>query len=158
MVTSFKYLGRVISETDDNWPKVVRKLARTKTVWRRMPHILSREGATPRVSCLFFKAVIQAVLLLGAETRLVTPRMGTALGRFQTQVARRLTGQIPQSRPGGMWKYTSAAAAREAAGFLKMEEYFRRGQNTVAQYISTQSLLDLCEGSERSPGSQVGMW
>ena len=50
-----------------------------------------------------------------------------------------------------------AAAAREAAGFLTMEEYVRRRQNTVAQYIATRSLLDLCEGSERDPGTRVGM-
>ena len=58
MVTSFKYLGRVISETDDNWPALVRNLARVNTVWRRMSHILSREGATPWVSGFFFKAVM----------------------------------------------------------------------------------------------------
>ena len=33
-----------------------------------------------------------------------------------------------------------------------MQEYARHHQNTVAQYIATQPLLDLCEGSERSPG------
>ena len=38
-----------------------------------------------------------------------------------------------------------------------MEEYIRRRQNTVAKYIPTQSLLDLCEGLERYPGEQVGM-
>ena len=38
-----------------------------------------------------------------------------------------------------------------------MEEYVRRRQNTVAQYIATRSLLDLCEGSERDPGAWVGM-
>ena len=65
MVNSFKYLGRVISATDNNWLAVVRNLDWVKTVWRRMSRILSREGATPRVSGLFFKSVIQAVLLFG---------------------------------------------------------------------------------------------
>ena len=27
----------------------------------------------------------------------------------------------------------------------------------VIQYINTQSLLELCEGSKRDPGAQVGM-
>ena len=49
------------------------------------------------------------------------------------------------------------AAASEAAGLLKMEEYIRRHQNTVAQYITNQSLLDLCEGSERDSGARFGM-
>ena len=39
-----------------------------------------------------------------------------------------------------------------------MEEYVRRRQNMVAQYIATRSLLDLCEGSDRAPGTQVQMW
>ena len=65
MVTSFKYLGQVILETENEWPAAVRNLAREKTVWRRMLRILGREGATPRASGLFFKAVIQAVLLFG---------------------------------------------------------------------------------------------
>ena len=39
-----------------------------------------------------------------------------------------------------------------------MEEYIRRRHNMSAQYIATQSLLDLCEGSERAPGARVGMW
>ena len=38
-----------------------------------------------------------------------------------------------------------------------MEEYVSQRQNSGAQYIATQSLLDLCEGSDRSPGAQVGM-
>ena len=50
------------------------------------------------------------------------------------------------------------ATAREEAGFLTVEYYIRRRHNTVAQYIATQLLLDLCEGSERAPGAQVGMW
>ena len=101
--------------------------------------------------------MIQAVFIFGAETRVFTPRMGTALGGFQIQVARRLTGQLLQRKKYGAWKYTSSAAARYAGGFLMMEEYVRQGQNTVTQYITTRSLLDLYEGLERATGAQVGV-
>ena len=80
-----------------------------------------------------------------------------ALGGFHTQVTRRLMGQIPRRTTGRKWRYTLAAAARKEAGFLNMEEYVRRRQNTVARYITQISLLDLCEGSERAPGAQVRM-
>ena len=83
--------------------------------------------------------------------------MGKALGGFQTQVAIRLTGHLPLRTTDRKWRYISAAVAKEEAGFLWMEEYVRWHQNTVAQYIATQSLLDLCEGLERAPGEQVGM-
>ena len=83
-----------------------------------MPHIISREGAAPRVSGLFYKAVVQSIMLFGAETWVVTPRMGKALGGVQNQVTIRLTGRLPQRIPEGRWRYTSAAASREEAGFL----------------------------------------
>ena len=75
MVTSFKYLGRLISETDNNWPAGMRNLAWAKTVLNRILRILGRGEVTPRVSRLFFKAVIRAVLIFGAENWVVTPRM-----------------------------------------------------------------------------------
>ena len=65
---------------EDDWPVLVRNLARAKKFWISMLRILSREGTPPRVSGIFFKAVIWTVLLLGAETWVVTPRMGKALG------------------------------------------------------------------------------
>ena len=43
-----------------------------------------------------------------------------------------MTGQIPQREIDRMCKYTSAAAAKEEAGFLRMEEYVRQLQNTAA--------------------------
>ena len=68
-----------------------------------------------------------------------------------------MTGRIPRRRTENKWEYTSAATAREEAGFQMMEEYIRRSQNTVTQYIDTRSLLDLCEGTERIPGIRVEM-
>ena len=109
------------------------------------------------MSGFFFKAVAQAVLLFGSETCVTTPRIGKALGGFQDQVARRMTGRLPQRKPDRKWMYNLAATAREEAGLLRMEEYIRRHHNTVTQYIVTQSLLDLREVSERARGERVGM-
>ena len=39
----------------------------------------------------------------------------------------------------------------------KREEYIQQKQNTVAQYISPRSPLDLCDGLERALGERVGM-
>ena len=63
MVTSFRYLERVILATDDDWPTVVRNFSRARAVWRRMVRIIIIEGAEPRVSGFLSKAVVQAVLL-----------------------------------------------------------------------------------------------
>ena len=82
MVTSFRYPGRVILAAYEDWPAVIQNLAKARAVWRRVTRILSREGARPRVSGFFFKAVVQSVLLFSAETWVVTPHMGRVLGGF----------------------------------------------------------------------------
>ena len=79
-MTFFKYLGRMISEADNDWPEVVKNLSRARKVWSRMSLILSREVAAPRVSGFLFKSVVQVVLLFGEETGVVTPRMVKSLG------------------------------------------------------------------------------
>ena len=38
-----------------------------------------------------------------------------------------------------------------------MGEYIQRRQNTVGQYIATQSLLELCEATQSRPRAHVGM-
>ena len=63
--------------------------------------------------------------------------------------------RLPRRTPDRKWIYTSAATAQEEAGIFAMEEYIRRCQNTVAQYIAAISLLDLCERSDRAPGARV---
>ena len=115
------------------------------------------EGAEPRVSVFFLKSVVQAILLFGSETLVVTPRMGRVLGVFQFQVAQRLTGRILQQKTDGKWEYILSEMAKEEAKFHMMEQYISQQQNTVAQYISVISLLYLCEGSERAPGARVGI-
>ena len=85
MVTSFKYLGRLLSVADDGWPVVVQNLVKAQTVWQRMSKILIREGARPRVSIFLFKYVVQSVLLFVSETWLVTPCMGRAWGGSSTK-------------------------------------------------------------------------
>ena len=122
-----------------------------------MKIILSREGVETRVSGFFFKAVVQVVLLSGSENWVVTPYMGRSLGGFQYQVAQPLMGSLLRQKPDRKWKYNSAAASREEAGFHTMEELICHWQNTVAQYITMPSLLDLCEGMKRYMGERVGM-
>ena len=49
-VTAFKYLGRVMTVSDDDWPAVVGNLKKARKIWGRLSRILIREGADPKVS------------------------------------------------------------------------------------------------------------
>ena len=48
-VTEFKYLGRILTATDDNWPAVVGNLGKARRSWGRLSRVIDREGADPKV-------------------------------------------------------------------------------------------------------------
>ena len=48
-VTAFKYLGRVMTAGDDDWPALAGNLVKARKSWGRLAGILSREGADKRV-------------------------------------------------------------------------------------------------------------
>ena len=54
-VTAFKYLGRVMTEGDDDWPAVVGNLQRARKILGWLLLILRREGADPKVLGYFLK-------------------------------------------------------------------------------------------------------
>ena len=95
-VTEFRYLGRVMTYTDDDWPAVAGNLRKARVSWGRLTRILGREEADPKVSRSFYTAVTQQVFLFGAESWVLTKRMESALDDFQGRVAWRLTGRMPR--------------------------------------------------------------
>ena len=46
-VTEFRYLGRILTNTDDDWPAVAGNLRKARVKWGRLARILGREGADP---------------------------------------------------------------------------------------------------------------
>ena len=154
-VSAFRYLGRFLTARDDDWIVVVGNLGKAQKSWGRLSRILSREGSDPKVSGNFFKAMAQAVLLFGAETWVLTQRMEKALDSFQYRVARRLAGKQTCRQTDGSWDYPPLVEALVEAELEGIRKSVTRMQNTVAQYIATRPILDLCERSTRQPGARV---
>ena len=76
---AFTYRGRVLTANDKDWSAVVGNLGKARRSWVQLSWVLGREGADLKVSRAFYTAVTQAVLLFGAETWVLTPRMEKAL-------------------------------------------------------------------------------
>ena len=133
---SFKYLGRILTAGEDDWPAVAGNLRKARKSWGRLHRILRREGANKRVSGNFFKAVVQQLMLFGADTWVVAPRMERALNAFMHGAARRITGRQPRRVWDGKWLYPSLEGAMKESGFKNVRTSINRRQNTVAQYIA----------------------
>ena len=103
----------------------------------------------------FYKAFAQAVLFFGAETWVLTQRMEKALDIFQSRVARGVTGNHLWRKKDGRWDYPPVTEALEEAGLEGIRKSITRRQNTVAQYIVTQPIMDLYEQATVRPVARV---
>ena len=77
-VSYFRYLGRLLTATDDDFPEVAGNILKARVSWGRLARVLGREGADPKVSRSFYTAVTQQFLLFGAETWVLTRKMESA--------------------------------------------------------------------------------
>ena len=54
-------------QSENDWPEVLRNAGNVLRVWSWLGKLLRREGVDLRVSEMFYRAVVQAALLFGAE-------------------------------------------------------------------------------------------
>ena len=107
---------------------------------------------------MFYKAVVQTVLLYGLESWVITPAILKLLEGFHHRVARRLSNMGPRLVEEE-WHYPPIEEALEASGLYTMLEYIERRQNTIAEYVATRPIYHACTGSTRHPGSsRRTMW
>ena len=48
LVTEFRYLGRILTATYDDWAAVVGNIRKANQIWGRLTKVLSREGVDPK--------------------------------------------------------------------------------------------------------------
>ena len=140
-VSEFRYLGRLLTATYDDWTAVAGNMKKSRRIWGRLARVLGREGEDPKVSQTFYIAMTQAVILFGSETWVLTAKMEKALDTFQSRVARNLTRRQPRRGIDGTWYYPSLAGAMKEAGIIRIRTSILRRQNTVVQFISTRTIL-----------------
>ncbi len=143
-VSKFKYLGRILEETDDDDHAANRQLTRARARWGRIAKILTIDGASPRVMGYFYKAIIQTVLLYGSESWTLTVRMIGRLRSFHHRVARYITGRHIKELEDGTYFCPSMKEVLKAAGMETIEVYMDRRRNTVRKHAATSAVYGRC--------------
>ena len=67
----------------------------------------------------------------------------------------RITGRHPRRGWDEKWFYPSLEGAMKEAGFTDVRTSINIRHNTVAQYIATRPILDLCEGTTQIGEARV---
>ena len=80
----------MLTASDDVCLEVVGNLMKLQKWWARMLMILLQEVEDPRTPRKFYNTVVQATLLFGSETWVVSPWIWMTLGGFHYRVACRM--------------------------------------------------------------------
>ena len=124
--------------------------------------ILAQDDATPQVSGMFYKAIIQTVLLFSSETWVVTPSLLLQLESFHHAAAWQIAGKrATLDVRTGVWKWPPLAEAMALAGVNPISEYIRVRQDTIAQYVATRPIVDMCNLALKrrgNPSTRMYWW
>ena len=147
IVSEFKYLGRVVKNNDDDWSAVNQNVKKATATWGRVCKILSKEGANPKAMATVYKAVVQAVLLYGSESWVLSLTMEKKLQSFHRRCARYITGQHIRQNPDESWTCPSSSSVLLKAGLWSIQEYIQRRRSTVMKYAQSKFIYRQCEAS-----------
>jgi hypothetical protein len=86
-VEVFKYLGRLLAYDDNDSQAMRANLKKAHKSWARVSRVLRAENASPKVCGVFYKEVVQAVLLFGSETWKLSPASLKSLEGFHIRAA-----------------------------------------------------------------------
>jgi hypothetical protein len=152
-VGSFKYLGRILSEDDNDWPAIRANIQKARQRWGQIARILAREGASTKVMGYFYKAIVQAVLLYAAETWVVTERSMKALNSFHHRCARHIAGDHIRQNPNGEWHLPAMDRVLEVSGLLTVEAYITKRVDKMRTLMEGRPIFDQCLASTPSPNN-----
>ena len=140
-VKEFKYLGRIVTDTDDDKATVVLNLNKAGKAWGQLYRVLAYEkNRNLRTAVSIYRSIIESVLLYGSETWVL--KGTTTLHRleiFHRRCARFLTGQFIHPQESGEWVYPHTEDVFKKAGLESIESYIEKRRVHVANYFTPES-------------------
>ena len=100
-------------------------------------------------------AVVQVVMLYWSETWVMTLRIERVLDGFHHKLDHRLTRRQHWIGREDGWVYSPMEKTIVESRLQEVETYVSHRQNTVAQFIATRPIKDLCLAAARRQESRV---
>jgi hypothetical protein len=155
VVCDFLYLGRWLSENDLDDLAVTSNIKKARQCWGRLSRILTREGANPRVMARFYVTVIEAVLLYGSETWVLSSRLLRRLNSFHNRCARHLAHRHIRRLPDGTWEHPSTNEVLDLCGLSPISTYIAKRQTSLLHRyaIPYSAMYNRCLDSKATSSS-----
>ncbi len=135
---------------DNDMPAVRANLKKARKCWRMFSRLLTGENMSPRVCGMFYRAVIQSVLLFGSESWVLTDTammllfgseswvltdtaMRVLKGFHVRSVYRMAREHKPRkNNDTGVWRYPSTEEVLAEVGLLTIRQYIEVRRQTIA--------------------------
>ena len=142
-VDNFKYLGRMLYRLDDDWPVVRRNVRKAHQVCIRLGKLLQMEGADSLVSAMFYRELMQAVLIFGLETWFLLALMSKNLERLHVGFLRKVAGSIAKRQRGRTWRSVAAVSVLKEAVTQTLGTYIDKWKSKVADWVELSPILEV---------------
>ena len=159
--TYIHYLGRILSADDRDEAAVSYNIKKASNAWFGMYRILSADGADALTMARFYLAVVQAKLLFGSETWVLSERALGRLERFHARCARYLTRRHIRPLPDGTWLCPPTNEVLDQCGLSPIATYIAKRKTTLLNNyaIPSSSLYRQCITSTPiGSGARRQMW
>jgi len=136
-VESFCYLGQILAQDDEDVRAVWIQIKKAHGTWARVGQVLQADNTPPKVSAMFYKVVVQSVLLYGSETWNLTKTALARLEGFHIRAAYLMAKKHkPRRGPNQVWVYpaTSNVLVKEC-GMNSMAHCIGVRRETIFQYV-----------------------
>ena len=150
-VGEFKYLGRVLADNDDDTKCIEGNIRKARARWNCIANILKRDGANAKCMAKIYMAVVQAVLLYGADSWAVSEKNLRKLRAFHHRAVRYMTGQHIVKISEEVWEYPNHDKLQRECGLFPIEVYLERRRGTLRKYLEENRKELLEEAMKMTP-------
>lgn len=135
-VKEFRYLGRVVSENDNDDKAIIQNLQKTKSTWGVLHRLLRKESKRNiKVIVGIYQCIIQTRLLYGSETWVISRQLLKMMETFHKRCLRCLAGDFIRKVSDDEWIYPSTVEVMKKTGLKSIKEYINERRKQVEKHL-----------------------
>jgi hypothetical protein len=158
-VDLFQYLGRILSQDNDDILAVRNQIKKARGIWTRVRQVLTADDTPTKVSAKFYKAVVQSVLLYGSKTwNLLTTPLAWLEGFHICAAYRMAMKHKPKKGPHHGWVYPQSSNVLQECSMATKSNYIDIRRVTTFLYMVDRQIYKACRKGEWRRGLPAQQW
>ncbi len=158
-VEVYKYLGRMMAQDNNNIQAIHAQLQKACSTWAWVRQVLRSKNTPPFVAARFYQAIIQAILLYGSKTWVISWTTLAWLKGFHIHAAYQMAHKNkPRHGPQNEWVYPWLEDVLMECGMKTIEEYIQICRQMIAMYVATRLIFYECRQGECKRGAIPHRW